>query len=253
MIYSTSRCPYCNMVVNRKTNPVPEIGNPFEVCPYCRNTYLNKNKSEWITKSPIDRVLFFLNSGVWARAFICPMLVILPLTDKLNATELMVPLWAIAFMFWIVVGFLVHKKCAQKDIEASLKRTEDLEYLELLKKAGFDLYPERRGRKKQSNSDEVVAFDEKEIREDEIETIRPKGNDSPELLDLSNNEKQYIKENDIIDNGNEDAKATAITERNKSTELDEEIAFCRKCGTQLLSDSEFCHKCGCEKVRQKTV
>lgn len=251
MVYSTSRCPYCNEIVHREINPVPEIGNPFEVCSYCRNTYLNKNKSEWITKSPIDRVFFFLNSGVWARAFICPMLVIFPLTEKMNATELIVPLWAIAFMLWIVVGYFVHKKYAQKDIEASLKRTENLEYLELLKKADFDLYPQQSGRK-QSNSN-AVEFDNKEVREDEIEIIRPKiiknGNDSSEVLDLSNNEKQYIKETDIIDNSIEDTKDTEITEENKSTELNEEIAFCRKCGTQLLSDSVFCHKCGCEKVR----
>ena len=39
------------------------------------------------------------------------------------------------------------------------------------------------------------------------------------------------------------------TKENKATETNEQVAFCRKCGTQLLNDSEFCHKCGCEKVR----
>lgn len=91
------------------------------------------------------------------------------------------------------------------------------------------------------------------IKEDEIEIIRPEiiknGNGSSEVLDFSNHEKQHIQENDIIDNGIEDITDAETTEGNKSIESDGEIAFCRKCGTQLLNDSEFCHKCGCEKVR----
>lgn len=86
----------------------------------------------------------------------------------------------------------------------------------------------------------VTGLNNKEIEEDEIEIIRPNiiksENTSFMSTSLNNGEKQKIEE-----------YATA-TVGNKSIELEQEIAFCRKCGTQLLNDSEFCHKCGCEKV-----
>lgn len=99
---------------------------------------------------------------------------------------------------------------------------------------------------------EVENDANEQIQEDGIEIIHQQiiGNrkDSSEVLDLSNNEKQYIKENDIIDNGIEDTIDTETNEENQLIESNGESGFCRKCGTQLLSDSEFCHKCGCEKV-----
>ena len=72
-----------------------------------------------------------------------------------------------------------------------------------------------------------------------------------EILDLSNNEKQSIKENDTTDNNINETTNNTTKEEKQPIELNGEIAFCRKCGTQLLSDSEFCHKCGCERVRWK--
>ncbi len=39
------------------------------------------------------------------------------------------------------------------------------------------------------------------------------------------------------------------TKENKLTESNEQVAFCRKCGTQLLIDSVFCNKCGA-KIEQ---
>ena len=77
MIYSTSRCPSCGQVIRKQTNPVNEIGIPFERCYHCGTVYRNSYKEEWITKSPIKRVFFFLQSYVWARAFMLPMLLVM--------------------------------------------------------------------------------------------------------------------------------------------------------------------------------
>ena len=115
--------------------------------------------------------------------------------------------------------------------------------------------PKKRERKKEKTSPVVNGLNNKETKEDEIEIIRPQiiknGNDSSEVLDLSNNEKQSIKENDTTDNNINETTNNTTKEEKQPIELNGEIAFCRKCGTQLLSDSEFCHKCGCERVRWK--
>lgn len=39
-----------------------------------------------------------------------------------------------------------------------------------------------------------------------------------------------------------------ISEKTQLDTSNDNVSFCRKCGTQLLDESEFCHKCGCEKV-----
>ena len=75
-----------------------------------------------------------------------------------------------------------------------------------------------------------------------------KENGSSNLTSFDDDEKQCIKENNTTDNKINETTNNMTTEEDKSLELNQEIAFCRKCGTQLLKDSEFCHKCGCEKV-----
>ena len=142
MVYSTSRCPSCGKVIKRQTNPVHEIGNPFESCRWCGNIYLNPYKEEWITKSPIKRFFFYLQAGVWARAFLVSMLVlIIPMVAFDMSTEAFWVLWPIMSVTWLIVGYFVHKKAEHDDIVKSIERTKDTEYLNLLKKAGYKIYP----------------------------------------------------------------------------------------------------------------
>ena len=142
MIYSTSRCPSCGQVIRKQTNPVNEIGIPFERCYHCGTVYRNSYKEEWITKSPIKRVFFFLQSYVWARAFMLPMLlVMIPVAAFDLETEFVWILWPILSLAWLVGGYFVHKKAEREDILKSVERTNDAEYLNLLKKAGYKIYP----------------------------------------------------------------------------------------------------------------
>lgn len=142
MVYSTSRCPSCGQVIRRQTNPVKEIGIPFERCRYCGKTYLNSYKEEWITKSPVSRFFFFLQVGVWARAFMLPMLIlIIPIAAFDWDTDIVFAVWPFLSLAWLIAGYFVHKKAEQDDIAASVERTKDPKYVNLLKQAGYSIYP----------------------------------------------------------------------------------------------------------------
>lgn len=142
MVYSTSKCPKCGEIIRQQTNPVKEIGNPFERCRHCGNIYLNSYKEEWITKSPIKRFFFFLQGYVWARAILIPFLLMaIPIAIFDMDVEVMKILSPIFSAIWLIVGYFVHKNASKEDIEASLRRTNDLKYVNLLKKAGYKIYP----------------------------------------------------------------------------------------------------------------
>ena len=177
MVYSTSRCPKCGKVIKRQTNPVHEVGSPFERRIYCGNLYLNSYKEEWITKSPIKRVFFFLQIYVWARAFLMPMLLVgLPLVALDGDVSLLKVLWPVMSVAWLVIGYFVHKKVNREDIEASLSRTENAEYIELLKKAGYKIYPVNNSTTAYHKKYMICVFDSetKNLRKEtrEIDTIK---------------------------------------------------------------------------------
>ena len=142
MVYSTSKCPQCGQIIKRQTNPVHEIGSPFERCGYCGSLYLNSYKEEWITKSPIKRFFFYLQVYVWARAFLMPVLImIVPLAAFDMDVAVVRVLWPIMSIAWLIMGYFVHKNANKADIKDSLARTRDPEYVNLLVKAGYRIYP----------------------------------------------------------------------------------------------------------------
>lgn len=142
MVYSTSRCPSCGKVIRRQTNPVHEVGDPFERCQWCGTIYRNSYKEEWITKSPLKRFFFFLQAGVWARAFIVPiLLLIIPMSAFDMSAEAVWVIWPVLGIAWLVMGYFVHKKSERDDILKSVERTKDPEYIKILKKAGYTIYP----------------------------------------------------------------------------------------------------------------
>lgn len=138
MIYSTSYCPHCKKPINYQTNPVKKLGSPFNTCPLCGEIYLDSKTEEWITKSPFKRHMYFLQYGTWARAFILPLLFfsIFNLYDAFS-----MGLWLFCFIVYMIIAYFFHKSRAFEDINLSLQRTSDLNYLELLKKAGYTIYP----------------------------------------------------------------------------------------------------------------
>jgi len=57
------------------------------------------------------------------------------------STEVVWGLWPVLSLAWLICGYFIHKKAEQDNIAASIKRTQDPEYLNLLKKAGYTIYP----------------------------------------------------------------------------------------------------------------
>ena len=142
MVYRTSRCPSCGQVIRTQTNPIKKIGCPFERCRYCGTIYRNSYKEEWITKSPTRRFLFFLHIGVWARALIIPaFILIIPIAVFELRSDILRILWPILSLAWLVGGYFIHRDQAQGDIMASMYRTNDIQYINLLKQAGYKIYP----------------------------------------------------------------------------------------------------------------
>ncbi|MBP3580734.1 MAG: hypothetical protein J6K12_05755 [Clostridia bacterium] len=133
MVYSTARCPSCGKVINEQRNPSYRVGNPFRQCPFCGKPYLDHYTEEWITKSPFKRFFFFIQAGVWSRAFIVPLLIV-ALVD-------IVWLWPLLSIAWLICGYFVHKKDEEKSILQSIERTQNPEYLILLEKVGYKIYP----------------------------------------------------------------------------------------------------------------
>ena len=69
------------------------------------------------------------------------LLMIVPLAVLNMNVNIVRFLWPILSIIWLIVGYFVHKKANQEDIDASLRRTDDASYLNLLKQAGYEIYP----------------------------------------------------------------------------------------------------------------
>ena len=141
MTYVYTRCPHCGFT-RRQVNPPHLIGSPFTRCVSCGKYYEDSYCEEWIMKSPLKRHWFFVQNGTWARAIMLPAVILAPLFGAVfDLPELIFPLWLIFCITWFICGYLFYKKRFQKDIEASLERTKDPQYVELLKKVGYKIYP----------------------------------------------------------------------------------------------------------------
>ena len=204
MVYSTSRCPSCGKVIKRQTNPVHEIGDPFERCRWCGKNYLNSYKEEWITKSPFKRFFFFLQAGVWARAFLVPPLVFALLLSFLEiGVDILRIIWPIASIAWVVAGYFIHKKASQDDIYASVERTNNPVYLSLLQKAGYKIYP-------------ITGY-----------TV----SDSTKSTHSSLGEKKHEEKAQL------DKERSSFC-RKCGNKLAQDSLFCSKCGTKVITDDK---------------
>ncbi len=209
MVYSFTRCPVCHKVIKSETNPTHKIDMPFEKCPECGSIYLNTYKEEWITKSPTKRFFFFLRGGVLSGAIVVPILLItiISLAGDIDISNLaiLLPLLSIA---WLITGYFIRKRLLNDDIQNSIIRTKNIEYLNRLKNAGYSVYP----------------IDETEMSNNGASFI--------------NNTNPINKTNRPSNNGNfaQNNNAQYTTANN--------IQFCRKCGNKIIENSKFCNACG---------
>ena len=144
MIYVTTRCPHCSHPLRyQKGNPPHLIESPFVTCSCCGKVFIDSYRSEWITKSPSERKLFILGfgEGTIARALLLP-LVLSALVFGAEDIVYLIPIFGvIGIPLWWAFEVKLRKKSYKEDIEASIERTKNAEYVELLKSAGFKIYP----------------------------------------------------------------------------------------------------------------
>ena len=139
MTYQTLRCPHCKNVVDRASGYPSYIGNPFRQCPWCGKFYVHSFTREWITKSPLGRIMFLIGKPL-AGAFLSMILIggIFAMANVgMLATFILTPLFGAA----VCLGWtLLRKSDVDKMAEDSLERTKSASYVQLLKKAGFKIY-----------------------------------------------------------------------------------------------------------------
>lgn len=140
MTYHTLKCPHCKNIVNRATGSPSYIGNPFRKCPWCGGIYVDSFTQEWATKSPFQRIKFLIDKPL-AGAFLS----IIAIAGLLAMAEVHI---LVALIVGIVCAVLVfigwtfaRKSSIQEMIDKSIERTKSGKYVELLKQAGFKIYP----------------------------------------------------------------------------------------------------------------
>ena len=140
MTYHTLKCPHCKNIVNRATGSPSYIGNPFRKCPWCGGIYVDSFTQEWATKSPFQRTKFLIDKPL-AGAFLS----IIAIAGLLSMAEVHI---LVALIVGIVCAVLVfigwtfaRKSSIQEIIDKSIERTKSVKYVELLKQAGFKIYP----------------------------------------------------------------------------------------------------------------
>ena len=149
MVYVTTKCPHCNYLYrNREGNPIHQIDSPFVPCPKCGEFFVDPYREEWITKSPTKRRFFFIGNGTWARALLLPLaisaIVFGGICGALLGIEdlvMLIPVGAIVGTpTWLILEYRRAKAFFKEDIEASIIRTKNKEYVALLKKTGYTIY-----------------------------------------------------------------------------------------------------------------
>ena len=140
MTYHTLKCPHCKNIVNRATGSPSYIGNPFRKCPWCGGVYVDSFTQEWATKSPFQRTKFLIDKPL-AGSFLS-FIAIAGLLTMAEAHILVAFIVGIIGAGLIFVGWTFARKSSiQEMIDKSIERTKNVKYVELLKQAGFKIYP----------------------------------------------------------------------------------------------------------------
>ena len=140
MTYHTLKCPHCKNIVNRATGSPSYIGNPFRKCPWCGGVYVDSFTQEWATKSPFQRTKFLID-----KPFAAAFLSIIAIAGLLARAEVYILVALIVGIVGAVLIFIgctfARKSSIQEMIDKSIERTKSAKYVELLKQAGFKIYP----------------------------------------------------------------------------------------------------------------
>lgn len=141
MTYSTIRCPKCHNVVQRRTNAILEIGNPFKQCPHCNSIYIDPFIREWETLSPFRRFFYFFSVRSVGLSFLIALLSGALVGNNTNHALASLFCLGVTFALLLIIIWAIHHAVAQESIEQSIKRTQNPEYVKKLKEAKLKIYP----------------------------------------------------------------------------------------------------------------
>ena len=128
MVYVTRRCGRCGKLIDSMTpdNDEIKIGNPIEKCPNCGCVILKRKTKEIIMFNTLDYIMYFA-----AKVFKGLILSIIPGAIVMSITDSNV--WFFVVCIVIISLFMIKKiKTFNEDRLASIKRTQDIEYLNIL-------------------------------------------------------------------------------------------------------------------------
>lgn len=154
--YITKRCPHCRTVyIRNMPQNMPLYGSPVRVCKTCNKTFIDKDFQELsITGMPSDYE--YPDVGTTMFSLLIPIILaavfITKCIMKYSTTLLVLSIISVSIIvIMLVIEFSPKSlsKTKQKydqEYEASKKRMQDPEYVEILKKIGYPIHPGYRTR-----------------------------------------------------------------------------------------------------------
>ncbi len=230
MRYITSKCPNCGYTLRfmdrEKASDMELFGQPFTICPSCRNILKNGHK-EFIMMSSFDRIKYHIPSIIWAVIIgaIVGILVVegvgsLFLGGKTLSEDETRTIMIIGMIVGVIIfELLFFWRCEvnfKKQKEQSIERTRDKEYLDtllgigLISKERYDAFIQQYGTinknvdSKEKKNTEKIYSSQKNITDD-IKIDVKKKSSQEKNIDINNVVKTYSQKissyiDDNIDN-----------------------------------------------------
>lgn len=139
MTYTTIRCPVCHSIVQRRRNATLSIGDPFQLCPYCNNTYVDPFIREWETLSPFRRFFYFFSTRSTSLAILVGLIFAGMIGNAVGGILTVVMIFLLP-AFCVTIAWFIRRAIFKDAIKQSIQRTRNPEYLEKLKAAQLKIY-----------------------------------------------------------------------------------------------------------------
>ena len=123
------KCSHCNMIIRSgHGTPLKHLGSPLKRCKYCGKPYIDTDTIEW-SVSPLYRKIGYLFANNRWTLFFIPFILCYAY-----------PLVAICVVVFLLLLFNFYVKGkVKKELPASIERTSNIEYINLLKECNYPL------------------------------------------------------------------------------------------------------------------
>lgn len=132
MVYYSSKCPNCNMILERGTNPQKSIGTPIIQCPFCKNWFKSYRIKEYAALTSMNKALYLCDGYFIGTALL--IAIVFSVIVKSGFGMLAFPLLCILFGY-----FTRSSKKFEEEYADSVERCKCREYLDTLKEYGYEI------------------------------------------------------------------------------------------------------------------